>query len=301
MVISNSPSVSALSVRRSEVLRPCPVCGGEDFIEKYGPVKQCARCGLGMVNPLMGFRGENETKDYFLNEYLPVMLAGREGSMCERAWHLRQISRLFSIADSSRLLDVGCALGFMLEAAQACGWHAQGVETSAFAARYAEKNTGCEVYPGTLEQANFPAESFDAVTLMDVIEHVPHPERLLKEIYRTLRPGGVVYIVTPNFGSLFVHLYGLRAYAIWPDQHVVYFNPHSMKTLLSGAGFRQLRIITKDIYGPNLQRLMRKSSAKNEIKAAFVERRGLRILRDAANRFFAYVPLGDKLIACAQK
>ncbi len=46
--------------------------------------------------------------------------------------------------------------------------------------------------------------SFDVVTLMDVIEHIPDPGDLVREVYRILQPGGVVYIVTPNFGSLYM-------------------------------------------------------------------------------------------------
>src|SRR5208282_6419691 len=85
-----------------------------------------------------------------------------------------------------------------------------------------------------------PAASFDVVTLTDVIEHVPQPSGLLSEIYRVLRPGGVLLIVTPNFGSLFVRLYGLKAYGMWPDQHVIYFSRSSMTRLLRDSGFRRV-------------------------------------------------------------
>src|SRR5262249_48215590 len=159
--------------------------------------------------------------------YLPVMLAHLEASMGERKWHLEYISRNFRLPAVPKLLDVGCALGFMLDEATQAGWDAQGVESSQFAGQYARERTGCNGFAGTLQDAKFPDGSFDVLTLMDVIEHVPEPAQLLGEVFRVLRPGGVIYIVTPNFNSLFVRLYGLGAYGIWPDQHIMYFHRQS--------------------------------------------------------------------------
>lgn len=279
----------------------CAVCGCSQFREKYGPIRQCRACGLGMVVPLLPFRGEHETEDYFLQEYLPAMLVNRGASTAERLAHLQWIAKYFDVPASPKLLDVGCALGFMLEAATKLGWKAEGVETSEFAARYAQRQTGCKVYAGTLERAALLSSSFDIVTLTDVIEHVPAPARLIQEIFRVLRPGGVFYIVTPNFSSLFVKFLGLRAYGIWPDQHVVYFSPRSLHLLLQQNGFSRIRVTTKDIYGPNLQHLRRKPVSAGAMKSAFAKSGPLRFVRSASNLFFSCILWGDKLIAGAQK
>ncbi len=279
----------------------CAVCGSRQFREKYGPIRQCRACGLGMVSPLLPFRGEHETENYFLQEYLPAMLADREASAAERGAHLRWIAKHFKVPASPKLLDVGCALGFMLEAATKLGWKAEGVETSEFAARYAQQQTGCKVYAGTLEGAALPSSSFDIVTLTDVIEHVPAPARLIQEISRILRAGGVLYIVTPNFSSLFVKFLGLRAYGIWPDQHVVYFSPKNLHHLLQQHGFSRIRLTTKDIYGPNLQHLRRKPVSPRAIKSAFAKSGPLRFVRSASNFLFSCALYGDKLIGGAQK
>jgi 2-polyprenyl-3-methyl-5-hydroxy-6-metoxy-1,4-benzoquinol methylase len=210
-----------------------------------------------LVNPLGEFRGENETEEYFLNEYLPLHLANRENSLAERRTHISAIKRCFRLPDRPRHLDVGCALGSMLQESKMAGWDPIGVETSEFAAKYAAEHTRCPVYAGTLQKAAFSCESFDVVTLMDVIEHVPEPSELMNEIYRVLRPGGVVFIVTPNFASFFVWLYGPKAYAIWPDQHVIYFQPSTMTKFLRRVGFARTITGSKDFYGENLRRLLR--------------------------------------------
>jgi 2-polyprenyl-3-methyl-5-hydroxy-6-metoxy-1,4-benzoquinol methylase len=255
-----------------------------------------------MVNPLGAFRGENETEEYFLRDYLPLHSASREASMEERRAHIATILRYFELPATPKLLDVGCALGFMLEAASAAGWSPVGVETSEFAARYAGQHTGCPVYAGTLQKAALPPESFDVVTLMDVIEHVPEPFELIAEIHRILRPGGVLLIVTPNFGSLFVRLYGLKAYGVWPDQHVVYFQPSTMTQLLQTVGFNRVVAGSKDFYADNLRRLLGRSRAQSaEIKNAFGKRSGLGKVRYFVNRVLIQTGLGDKLLALAQK
>ncbi len=269
----------------------------------FEPIKRCKSCGLCLVNPLGDFRGENEAEDYFLHDYLPLYLANRENSIAERRAHIAAIRRYSPLPARPRHLDVGCALGSMLQSAKTEGWDPVGVETSEFAAKYAVEHTGCPVYAGSLERAAFPSGSFDVVTLMDVIEHVPDPSELIREIYRVLRPGGVIFIVTPNFASFFVRLYGPKAYGVWPDQHVVYFQPSTMTKLLRKAGFARIIVGSKDFYGDNLRRLLGRKGARAdvEIKAAFGERTSLGKVRRLANRILMHVPVGDKLLAFGQK
>jgi SAM-dependent methyltransferase len=255
-----------------------------------------------MVNPLGRFRGENETPEYFLNDYLPLHLANRENSLAERRAHISSIQGRFRLPVYPRHLDIGCALGFMLQEAKSVGWDPVGVETSEFAARYAAEHTGCSVHATTLRQAAFPSSSFDVVTLMDVIEHVPDPKELAEEIYRILRPGGILFIVTPNFASFFARIYGLKAYGMWPDRHIVYFQPSTIVALLRKVGFARVITETKDIYPDNLKRLLRRSQSSAEgIKAAFGTRNWLVELREFVNRIFKYIPAGDKLIAFGEK
>jgi 2-polyprenyl-3-methyl-5-hydroxy-6-metoxy-1,4-benzoquinol methylase len=265
-------------------------------------IKRCHSCGLAQVNPLGYFRGENETEEYFLNDYLPLHLANKENSLAERRAHILAIKDRFSLPAHAQHLDVGCALGSMLQEAKAAGWNSSGVETSEFAAQYAAKHTGCKVFPGTLQEAQLQSAFFDVITLMDVIEHVSDPLPLVSEMYRILAPGGVLFIVTPNFRSLFVRLYGENAYGIWPDQHVVYFEPNTISRLLYMAGFSRVLTASKDFYSPNLNRLLhRKEIQAADIKTAFGRRSVLGKFREFANRILTHLKIGDKLLAFAQK
>lgn len=284
-------------------LRPCPLCGSDASEPVFETIRKCEVCELNFVNPLGHYRGENETVEYFLNDYLPLHESNRENSLAERRAHLAMIRRRYSLPARPRLLDVGCALGFMLQEAKSAGWDAVGVETSDFAAQYARERTGCPVYTGTLQEARLESESFDVITLMDVIEHVAEPRPLIDEIHRVLRPKGVIFLVTPNFDSLFVRIYGSKAYGIGPEEHVVYFQPGTIERLLQRSGFRRIVTLTRDLYAENLRRLLGRgeSNAQANIKTAFGEHTVLGAVRRLVNRLFMHVQLGDKLIALAQK
>lgn len=292
-----------LDVNVAGVVRACPSCGAHAYKTVFDSIRRCTDCGLCFVTPLSPPDEPRESEEYFLNEYLPLHQSNLEASCAERRAHLEMIRHFAKLPERPRLLDVGCALGLMLEVATAQGWEAAGVEPSDFAARYAAERSGCTVYPGMLQEAGFASQSFDVVTLMDVIEHVVRPRELLIEIHRVLRPGGVLFSVTPNFGSFFVHLYGREAYGVGPSEHINCFEASTLRKLILNAGFSRMKTVTKDFYADNLNRLLRrkKAGATSDLKGAFASGSSLRMFRAAVNKFLQHVPMGDKLIALAQR
>lgn len=136
-----------------------------------------------------------------------------------------------------RLLDVGCAYGFIMEVARERGWQVAGIEPAEAVAASAASRLGAPVATD-LVSAGLPAASFDAVLVWDVIEHLPDPRRALDEVARVLRPGGVLSVVTPDIGSLAARLLGRR----WEEmrkmpEHIYFFDRASLSTLLRAAGF----------------------------------------------------------------
>jgi SAM-dependent methyltransferase len=95
-----------------------------------------------------------------------------------------------------RLLDIGCAYGFLIKAASEVGLDAYGIDISIYALRQVpELSSKLILASGT--NLPFRSESFDAVTLFEVIEHVSDGERVLKEVHRILKPKGLGVLTTP--------------------------------------------------------------------------------------------------------
>jgi SAM-dependent methyltransferase len=139
------------------------------------------------------------------------------------------------------LLDIGAATGFFLDLARKRGWETFGVEPSDYAADIA-RNKGLRVKTGILEDADFAPGSLDAVTLWDVIEHLPEPSSTIGLIHRILKPGGVAAINTPDSGSLLARSLGLKWHLVVPPEHLNLFNRNSLAALLERQGFEVLRV-----------------------------------------------------------
>jgi 2-polyprenyl-3-methyl-5-hydroxy-6-metoxy-1,4-benzoquinol methylase len=107
------------------------------------------------------------------------------------------------------VLDVGCGIGLLLSEARRRGLEVHGVELSHWSVWQARAR-GIEVVHGILEEAGFPAGWFDAVFMIDVIEHLAAPVRTLAEVARVLHPGGTLCLVTPDASAAAARLAGAR-------------------------------------------------------------------------------------------
>lgn len=136
-----------------------------------------------------------------------------------------------------RVLDIGCAAGTFLGAMHALGnWDVCGVEINQEIARRTSQQYHFEVFAGTVEDAAFPDQHFDAVTLWDVLEHLHDPRHALQEIYRILKPGGVVVIRVPNLASWDAKFFGKDWIGWDAPRHLYVFTPKTLTQMIEKAG-----------------------------------------------------------------
>lgn len=249
----------------------CNLCGADDTesvaeIEGFHIVR-CRQCGLMYVNPRYreDFLQQLYTADYYEHDGIrngqaffgyEDYIADEENIRITFAKRLRTIERF---VNKGRLLDIGCATGFFLDLARDKGWKVVGSEVSQFAAQYAREKFGLDVYLGVLRQLHFEAETFDAVTMWDVIEHVPDPMSDLREVWRILREGGLLSLITPDCSSPVARLLGRR----WEElrrvrEHIYFFSRRTITEMLHRAGFEVLKIESADkvfYLGPAMERL----------------------------------------------
>jgi 2-polyprenyl-3-methyl-5-hydroxy-6-metoxy-1,4-benzoquinol methylase len=142
-----------------------------------------------------------------------------------------------------RLLEIGCGSGRMLKSMQEKGWDVVGVDPDPIAIKNA-KSKGLIVYQGILADQKFSDDSFDAIALSHVIEHVPDPLSLLKECERILKPGGHLVLITPNINSLCHRLYKSDWRSLEPPRHLHVFNLATLKQVSQRAGFNHIKLET---------------------------------------------------------
>ncbi|HEY0781342.1 MAG TPA: class I SAM-dependent methyltransferase [Thermoanaerobaculia bacterium] len=138
---------------------------------------------------------------------------------------------------AGRVLDVGSGYGFFLAALEQAGYEAVGLELSAHAVAIARERTRAEIATGSAEAPfPFPEASFDAITLLDVIEHLDRYPDTLASCRRALKPGGLLFVITLNSGSLARPLLGKKWSFHLDPTHVHMFSAARLRGALADAG-----------------------------------------------------------------
>jgi 2-polyprenyl-3-methyl-5-hydroxy-6-metoxy-1,4-benzoquinol methylase len=147
-----------------------------------------------------------------------------------------QYRYLSSSRPGAALLDVGCGNGEFLSKVQALGWNAVGVEFDPKAHAVASSK-GLRVVRGSVPNTSFELESFDAITLHHVIEHVHDPRDVLNEMRLLLKPGGTIVLTTPNWQSCGATFFGPLWRGLEPPRHLILFTPDALVKLVAEIGF----------------------------------------------------------------
>ncbi len=240
---------------------PCPLCGSSSYktvrpaaytsditVEAFrnafrsssdhvllDQLVRCDSCSLVYINPRV-------SEEILLSGYSsavdPEFVAQNPERIQTFTKMLQGILRRLKIPAASglKILDVGCAGGAFLVAARDCGLRPVGIEPSHWMVEYGRTNYGLDVRQGILEAGTFPKESFDLVSLWDVIEHVTDPRGLLSTIRSVLKPGGTLIVNYPDYGSWAARLLGSK----WPfllSVHLLYYTRTTMRDQLRRAGF----------------------------------------------------------------
>ena len=221
---------------------------------KPASVHCCDQCGFRQIRPrLMA----NEIKELYPSDYfdsaspLGYLDYAREFQRRQREGYFlrRWLDRL---RPQGRLLEVGCALGFLLAALKGSRWQVEGVDASAFAAYFARTRYQIDVTCATLEETAFPDGAFDVVIQKDLLEHVGDPRRHLDETRRLLVSGGWLRLVTPNGEANLRPLVAASAASgatgaappVLDQGHLSFFSRRHLLRLFADCGFRCRRMRT---------------------------------------------------------
>lgn len=156
------------------------------------------------------------------------------------------LERFAAYKRTGRILDVGCGGGLFLAQAIKAGWQAHGTE---YGARQiaACQALGIAITEGALDPADHPAEGFDVICSFEVIEHVVHPAREVEHMLALLRPGGLLYITTPNFNCVARRVSPATWNVASYPEHLNYFTPRTLHRLLRAKGLSRSWLITTGV------------------------------------------------------
>ncbi|MGD1711942.1 class I SAM-dependent methyltransferase [Dapis sp. BLCC M172] len=221
----------------------CPLChtnkfnyykAGDDYI-----LAKCSECDMVWdnnppANPTAIYQEDYYNNDFPKGGYSNYFQGMKINSQTFRKRLLKAEKKL---SGQGLLLDVGCALGDCLEQAKNLGWNnPQGLEVSEYAVNFA-KSRGLSVSQGDLFNHDFEPNSFDLIMLQDMIEHTTDPIGQLTAAYQLLKPGGWIFITTPNVGGFWQKLLGSLWYHYKPTEHLTYFSLDTIKFALEKSGF----------------------------------------------------------------
>jgi len=237
-----------------QYIESCPLgCAAEaretDIVLPEGPLRECTECGQFF----------SQCSERFFHESM------REFNSPSSCWRpaethgrlARSTARLLASLEAMlgkgrgeiSLLDVGCSRGTFLKMAASLGVNCEGVEPAPEAAAVAVQ-AGLKVRQGFLEDLGLPSDSYDVITLFEVIEHIRDPAPLLRECRRLLKKGGLLVIRTGNTGSWTASVLkgGWEYFSIVEHGgHISFFNRRSMGVLAGRTGLALRKFRTHSV------------------------------------------------------
>ncbi|MBN2371817.1 MAG: class I SAM-dependent methyltransferase [Vicinamibacteria bacterium] len=210
----------------------CPACGGtrsRPWATMQGfELRRCLTCGTIAANvpPDRTPTGSFYDEIYREIEVVPPAVRRTLDGWVATAEPFRAIGKW---------LDIGFGAGALLDAATARGWQAYGTETSPVA-RDLARHRGWHVAT-TLEELGTPPDSFDVVSLVELVEHLAQPDTILRAASFYLRSGGLLFLTTPNATSLNRYLLRSNWSIVAPPDHRVLFTRQGVCSLLRRHGF----------------------------------------------------------------
>lgn len=275
-------------------VQTCGQCGdsefktcflGFDFDGSVQPfeIKQCKQCGLALTWPMPKpedmdnyypdtYYGSGKKKFSGVIEYLTQL-------GCK--WRAEAIHQHApQPLSEANVLDVGCGRAGLLRSLQSLGYRCYGTERSSFPDKSAIADL--EIFTGSLAEADYADEHFDAVSIWHVLEHLHDPFETLDDIARVTRKGGLLAIAVPNFSSWQSRLFKAAWFHLDLPRHLYHFDVQSLTQALIKRGYQVTSMSTcsfeQNVFG-FIQSLMNKLlflGKPNEFYQLLKKRSGVR-------------------------
>jgi len=217
-----------------------------DYIsEETFDIIKCRGCGVLYTDPCPQ---KEEMGNYYPEEaYYGSQSGERLISILEelnKGIALLKVRKISRYKKKGVILDLGCGRGLLLSMLKARGWNCFGVEQSDELIRFITEKYGIEMRKEDPEEWDFPEKKFDIVYIYHVLEHIPYPDEVLKEVRKIIKDDGILMVGVPSTSSIQFKISRSKWYHLDVPRHMVHFNISNLTRLLEKYGFTV--ISTKD-------------------------------------------------------
>ena len=277
----------------------CPACSNEQYClfgsKNCFDHRKCLCCGTIFTRTEIKTNTLEDLYDHYYDQ------ARFELSSVVAHSLERQVLSFVPFRSSGKILDIGFGEGGLLQIAEGQNWQCYGTEISPRSLEYGAQQ-GWVVSDNANNDVRFMPQSFDVVTMIELLEHVPNPQEIIQAAAHWLRPGGLLYLTTPNARSLNQRLLGLDWSVFSPPEHLVIWSPKGIQHALHSAGFQSLRIRTEGLNPYEILARIRppkEAVNRNQTGAAlnqtFTATPSRRVLKTWINHLLSVLQLGDGL------
>ncbi len=257
----------------------CAICKGTDYkiiyhFENWPDLVKCQNCGLTRLESLPPSDPKNRyNQDYFKNYFV-------NQTVFENLF-AKILNKIEKYQKGGKMLEVGFGAGILLDLARSQGWETWGCEISSYAANHLKQNSNHKVFLGEIENLNLPENYFEVVIINHVLEHSPHPDKMLAATLKILKKEGILFLGLPNFSSLFSQILKTKWPGLQKEDHLWQFNRKTISALLEKTGFKIIEV---------------KSETGFTFHAPF-----LRKMKETLLFFLDKIGRGDALVVLAKK
>ena len=239
-------------------------------------IYECKNCSLRFTQNVAD---ENGISKYYQSEDYISHSDTSKGFVNSLYHFVRQItlkSKLsiitkYSGSKAGEILDIGAGTGAFLNVMKSSGWNITGVEPDETARRNAFKNYQLNLL-GNEQLFNFQLQSFDAITMWHVLEHVHKLNEYILQAKNLLKENGVLIIAVPNYTSYDAEVYQQNWAAYDVPRHLYHFSPASMKELLKKHDLKLIKTLPMwfDSYYVSMLSEKYKNNGKDNFMAALL-------------------------------
>lgn len=245
----------------------CRFCGKKSWVILYGANKEtavkhafefsCTNCGFGSHGVIIKCQGcgiiyvdekisQEKVSTYYEVAEDPLYFKEQKAREMTFKGYLRSLEKFFP--KKGKLLDIGTNTGLFVKVAKDHGWDAVGLEPNIWGAKYAKENYHLNLINKSFKKGVFPKNSFEVVTMWDVIEHFTDPVEKIDLVFDYLKPGGMFAFSTIDPESLLAKTMGTK-WSWYMEMHKVFFTRPVVKHYLEKTGF------SKIYFKPHFRRL----------------------------------------------